>query len=1023
MVKKKQVIEELSEEEEQFHVEVITKARVNEDSGWDYYVKWANYDSDANTWEPEENVQGCERLLNGFWKDVGTDNEDYPPGYIVHATPSWIAREKAFFSKTFGSDGPGKPKNKKKRRKEKVVEKGSKQEPAVDSKDIKKRKHVKRISEAPSTSSSKNQGRKLVKKRTFDSDEYMSDESDDEPLLKKASKLPKRSNASIVRTPDSDSSAEGPRKVPKASLLATDVKLRTTLSEKGMGKAKAQSLAETDETSDGSFHSLFSEPSLPDIELSRKTSPSAPLQPQPPSGKIVTKSGSNGGASKLHERRGIKEMPLEFKDMGGGRGIATKVRLAQGASVSAVQPKPPATLFPQKIALANLSFKKNTAGSSAVPSPTQETRTAPRQDSFGSSSAPFFTDAHNAAEGPLFVQSPVSIHNGQDRLSSAEPPILDSDSLAPAPETRRPQIPLPRRSFAAKQASPEPMEEADQFLSTIMPPTLAAPMEEESGKDDIQRPAPVPPPAASKQGALGRIPKKWKWLGELFINVDSDRAEHLCNVSLFDPTDPRPNGLRFSICLNSVDSMRFNELHNIADLHLILGACAPVQQFAKLGPQGDADADAIRTLMAYMRRRRAFTYARAYLDGIEVALVVVFPSVFADLCKLLKVPQDLADGNSLIAALVPWELTHEEYKAALWQNPRTASMKDKFMDLVLSENGRHGEHKLTSNRFYHRAIRILQFPKSLHEFMSQPNRPYCIWYSPADGTVSEPGIDTLALRAILTVCGARDVGYKADVRVIFVHVGALSTLHNLHVLAIRRYKRPDLRFYTYGAHETVPPTRWGIRDIFPLGGIITFTPSVIIEHLAGICSLIKKIDEHPLWECYLLPSVVALVAKLTCQEQNPLTLFDKGECYLGEILSLIEQGRVSLLRAPPLTQCPKPNNDPAIEWVGWQLRLLRSDARGLLEECMRLATEQYPNTPEAELPIAIQQEITRDLLSMQMQPAIMDKYRRFVVVKTSNDHCFEDDKDGLECTTLPRFDFRDDFFPKSEPGAVRRQGK
>lgn len=59
--------------------------------------------------------------------------------------------------------------------------------------------------------------------------------------------------------------------------------------------------------------------------------------------------------------------------------------------------------------------------------------------------------------------------------------------------------------------------------------------------------------------------------------------------------------------------MRFNELHNIADLHLILGACAPVQQFAKLGPQGDADADAIRTLMAYMRRRRAVSDGTSFI--------------------------------------------------------------------------------------------------------------------------------------------------------------------------------------------------------------------------------------------------------------------------------------------------------------------------------------------------------------------------------------------------------------------------
>jgi hypothetical protein len=123
---KKPIIED---EEEVYHVEVITKARVapvsdssSEDepessvSGilrkkkkdkthsqarWEYWVKWAGYDTDANSWEPEKNVADCQRLLSSFWDHIGMDNEDYPVGYEVHAKESWIRKEKKFFAREY----------------------------------------------------------------------------------------------------------------------------------------------------------------------------------------------------------------------------------------------------------------------------------------------------------------------------------------------------------------------------------------------------------------------------------------------------------------------------------------------------------------------------------------------------------------------------------------------------------------------------------------------------------------------------------------------------------------------------------------------------------------------------------------------------------------------------------------------------------------------------------------------------------------------------------------------------------
>ena len=74
-------------------------------------------------WEPEENLQGCPRLLESFWQDVGTDDRDYPIGYITEPSTEWIGeldhtpfvpifesvscseKERAFFAKEYQSLG------------------------------------------------------------------------------------------------------------------------------------------------------------------------------------------------------------------------------------------------------------------------------------------------------------------------------------------------------------------------------------------------------------------------------------------------------------------------------------------------------------------------------------------------------------------------------------------------------------------------------------------------------------------------------------------------------------------------------------------------------------------------------------------------------------------------------------------------------------------------------------------------------------------------------------------------------
>ncbi|KAE9402238.1 hypothetical protein BT96DRAFT_563991 [Gymnopus androsaceus JB14] len=90
--------EDEAEEENGFQVEYFKAARVSDASEWEYFVKWFGYDDpDDDTWEPQENIASCQRLLASFWKEVGTDNKDYPPGYECYPSDTWIKKEKAWF--------------------------------------------------------------------------------------------------------------------------------------------------------------------------------------------------------------------------------------------------------------------------------------------------------------------------------------------------------------------------------------------------------------------------------------------------------------------------------------------------------------------------------------------------------------------------------------------------------------------------------------------------------------------------------------------------------------------------------------------------------------------------------------------------------------------------------------------------------------------------------------------------------------------------------------------------------------
>lgn len=187
------------------------------------------------------------------------------------------------------------------------------------------------------------------------------------------------------------------------------------------------------------------------------------------------------------------------------------------------------------------------------------------------------------------------------------------------------------------------------------------------------------------------------------------------------------------------------------------------------------------------------------LDNADVACLVIFPSSLESIWHRFEVPLHLRRVGGLLAALIPWTMSRAEYSAHDIQ-----SVPEPLEPPVFMQPSSY-------------AVQVLQFPDFLRTYMSQPNRAYCVWWSPGDGTTTAPGLETNMLHSIMKSCKAKNVGHKADVRVVFVHVGALESLHKLPALAERRSKRPEIHFYTYGTHAKIPRERWGVHAIYPVG--------------------------------------------------------------------------------------------------------------------------------------------------------------------------------------------------------------
>ncbi|KAG1757323.1 hypothetical protein EDB19DRAFT_1656858 [Suillus lakei] len=714
----------------------------------------------------------------------------------------------------------------------------------------------------------------------------------------------------------------------------------------------------------------------------------------------------------------VKAIELSSKAVQSGSTLTTKQRIVAGSGPS-VAPRPkPLQTNPPKL-LTGLSFKKkppeakDPSPATSMPFKKRPFENEPLSASGVEPSGPSTTgvEAGPSTTTPVVAAGPSSATKQAIDKPSAIVSDWEYNSEMFEAADDNPPPPSPAPLIQHQLAKPVPPKTdletaADEFLGSLNMPGLNSPLEP-SVSDGTQEVESFRPKALTsmKASAMPKIPKKWKWEGDLFVDFAKNQAEKVCEVTIKDATDVHDNGARMSFMMAQTDSIRIQKLYDVTDLTPVFRACGEAQQFAKLEASENQDSQALHGLFRYMSFQRQVAVLPLSLDGAELALLFIFSSSSESICRFLHVPKHLlqdSQNTNVLVALSPWLVSSVKYSRGTTRN-----RVDETMQQLTTPSGQPRDSRRRILKEAAMAIDLLSIPRELLDFMQFPNRKYCIWSFQADGAALNPGFETRQLKYVLNKTKAASVSLDAEARVIFIHVGALKTFYELSPVVTKRRDAPEVRFFTYGTHESVPSNRWGMREIFPLGGIVTFTPLAIAEDPVGCHGLMRNLSQHPLWECYLIPSIVGLSHALACGKDKPVPEIMSMDSCLLPILDLADAGSISV------TKAPTSHYDDA--WIIDTLEKQMLEVEDVLRDCIKSSMERFAHCNESDILVEADREISQDLINMELQPTFMDNYRRFVVIRAASEgtRSLPEGGSGLEWSSISDFAFKDDYFLRS----------
>lgn len=211
-------------------------------------------------------------------------------------------------------------------------------------------------------------------------------------------------------------------------------------------------------------------------------------------------------------------------------------------------------------------------------------------------------------------------------------------------------------------------------------------------------------------------------------------------------------------------------------------------------------------------------------DNNVIGQILCFPYVLHPVF-CLKLPVEMYKEGELVMAILPYTLDTVD----IVENPLT-DLRD-----PLTTYRNHEPFKLqldtTSRPYnpdYQHAISLLNIPVDFVNHIAHPQhkRPYMIWTGRESVGAQHSGqkaLETRLLQTFLDKVGAQKAGSRSYVRIAFVHLSVLKSIHHFPEFVERRAGRNQgrsqypLQFYLYGTDSSVHPSMWRIHEIWPCG--------------------------------------------------------------------------------------------------------------------------------------------------------------------------------------------------------------
>lgn len=147
----------------------------------------------------------------------------------------------------------------------------------------------------------------------------------------------------------------------------------------------------------------------------------------------------------------------------------------------------------------------------------------------------------------------------------------------------------------------------------------------------------------------------------------------------------------------------------------------------------------------------------------------------------------------------------------------------------------------------------------------------------------------------------------------------------------------------------------------------------------------------------------------------------------SELLTAIADGELAMFTAPRSEQHPTSATELSQQWIDEYVLCQPDSEREILQYAIASFNGRYSNIQPSDWMRVMAEEISNDLSCMQIQPAFMRDYRRYVVLRGSRQEISLPDAvshvciaslfvlrtfEKFEWVTTSDFDFRDDFFPR-----------